>query len=102
MPIVFYQMFHEGIPYLNGEQERLLQNYFLRNVAVGGDAEVLHRNLVRKYCSRIARWLVQARDGDVFTYDKTAGKHEDALKNICMTVRNKQVLLPGTIPHNPR
>lgn len=71
--ICFAQMFYEGIPYMNQLQEKNLRQYWKANIGVSNDLDNDHRDALRSYCSVIARWLVQARDGDIFTLEKGSG-----------------------------
>lgn len=68
------QVFYDGIPYLNKEQEELVTRFWKTNVGASEEVDIIHRDQVRKYCAQIARWLVQAREGDIFTLDKSSGK----------------------------
>lgn len=51
-----------------------MEKYYASNAsALGHVDDTQQRELIRRYCSAIARWLVQARDGDVYTHDKSTG-----------------------------
>lgn len=67
------QMMYEGIPFLNQRQENSVRNYWKNNIGTSLDLADVHRDLLRGYCSKIARWSVQARDGDIFTLEKNSG-----------------------------
>lgn len=69
---------YQGIQFLNEEQESLITDYWKANIGRSDDLDLMHRDLLRKHCSHIARWLVQAREGDIYTIDKSTGKNESA------------------------
>lgn len=67
-------MMYHGIPYLNDEQEILIRKYLTANIGRSDDLDLIHKDLLRMHCSKVARWLVQAREGDIYTVDKSGGK----------------------------
>lgn len=78
---------YEGIPFLNGMQEEWARSYWKSNVGASMDLDTTHRDLLRTYCSQIARWSVQARDGDIFTIEKNSGWFVDVKSGL-------QIILP--------
>ena len=69
----FLQMMYKGIPYLNAEQEQLVTKYWKANIGRSDALDIMHRDVLRKHSANIARWLVQAREGDIYTADKSTG-----------------------------
>ena len=69
----FLQMMYKGIPYLNAEQEQLITKYWKANIGRSDALDIMHRDVLRKHSANIARWLVQAREGDIYTADKSTG-----------------------------
>lgn len=82
------QVFYDGIPYLNHEQEEFVKQHWKHNavLSTAGEMDFCQRDLLRKYCSVIARWLVQAREGDIYTYDKSAGNHSHPFLSVYLSV----------------
>ena len=67
-------MLYEGIPFLNRKQKETARRFWSNHTGIANDFDNLHRDLMRRYCQTVAKWLVQARDGDIFTLEKCSGK----------------------------
>ncbi|XP_067928512.1 poly(A)-specific ribonuclease PNLDC1-like [Watersipora subatra] len=68
----FNKMLYEGIPFVNQSQKVRMENYWTRHTSGRQELTDTQKNILRGYSVRLTRWLVQARDGDIFTLDKTS------------------------------
>ncbi|KAF6020028.1 PNLDC1 [Bugula neritina] len=59
----------------------MYEDYLRANSGFSSNLTDAHQALLRKYCSKIARWLIHAKEDDVFTLEKHLDDGEVELSN---------------------